>query len=165
MPKLIKNRTFVSTDKWHRITDDEAVTEYSIISLERWKAEHHDIQRFASSGKLGLFVTSEQTIEQFENDFRNFAVICIDFPKFSDGRGYSAARLLRERLGYSGEIRAVGDVLIDQLFFMQRVGFNAFELRDDQEEAEALAAFTTFSQPYQGDVTDSRPLFRRKQRA
>lgn len=164
MAKLIKNRAFVS-DKWHRVGADEAVTEYSIITLERWNAEHHDIQRFASSGKLGLFLTSDQTVEQFENVFRNFGVICIDFPKFSDGRGYSTARLLREQLGYSGEIRAVGDVLIDQLFFMQRVGFNAFELRDDQDDNDAIAAFSTFSQPYQGEAGDARPLFRRHNRS
>ena len=165
MAKLIKNRAFVEGDKWHRVADDQLVNEYSIITLERWKAEHHDLQRFASAGKLGLWLSSEQTLEQFEDVFRNFGVIAIDFPKFTDGRGYSTARLLRERLEYSGEIRATGDVLIDQLFFMQRVGFDAFELRADQDEAEAIKAFTTFSNPYQGDVADARPLFRRQVRA
>ncbi|MBU2038989.1 MAG: DUF934 domain-containing protein, partial [Gammaproteobacteria bacterium] len=83
-------------------------------------------------------------------------------PKFSDGRGYSTARLLRERHGFKGELRSVGDVLIDQLFFMNRCGFNSFALRDDQDLNDALAAFATFTVCYQNDVNDQRPLFRRR---
>ena len=71
------------------------------------------------------------------------------FPKFGDGRGYSIAKLLRARYGYRGELRAVGQITRDHLHYMERVGFDAFELREGEDPAEALAAFETFSVSYQ----------------
>jgi len=73
----------------------------------------------------------------------------VNFPKFGDGRGFSIARLLRDRYGYKGELRAVGHITRDHLYFMERVGFDAFELREGEDANEALAAFTTFSVFYQ----------------
>ena len=91
-------------------------------------------------------------------------LIAIDFPKFTDGRGYSLARLLRERYGYQGQIRAVGDVLIDQLYYMSRCGFDAFWLREDQIVEDALNALDTFSLSYQPGTDTPEPLFRRRMR-
>jgi uncharacterized protein (DUF934 family) len=76
-------------------------------------------------------------------------VIAVNFPKYGDGRGYSIARLLRERYGYKGELRAVGQITRDHLFFMDQVGFDAFELREGEDAAEALASFKDFSVSYQ----------------
>ena len=73
----------------------------------------------------------------------------VNFPKFGDGRGFSIARLLRERYGYKGELRAVGQITRDHLYYMERAGFDAFELREGEDPAEALAAFETFSVSYQ----------------
>src|ERR1044071_2566601 len=73
----------------------------------------------------------------------------VNFPKFGDGRGFSIARLLRGRYGYKGELRAVGHITRDHLYYMERVGFDAFELREGEDANEALAAFTTFSAAYQ----------------
>lgn len=73
----------------------------------------------------------------------------VSFPKFGDGRGYSTARLLRSRYGYRGELRAVGHITRDHLPFLERVGFDAFELREGEDPAEALTAFATFSKFYQ----------------
>lgn len=84
------------------------------------------------------------------------------FPTFADGRGYSIARLLRERHGYTGELRAVGDVQRDQLFYLSRVGFDAFLLRDGEDAAAALAALADFSEAYQAAVDRPQPLFRRR---
>ena len=92
------------------------------------------------------------------------ARIEVNFPKFGDGRGYSIARLLRERYGYKGELRAVGHITRDHLFFMESCGFNAFELREGEDAHEALAAFDDFSEAYQASVTRPLPLFRRRQR-
>ncbi|MDQ5959482.1 MAG: hypothetical protein QG592_561 [Pseudomonadota bacterium] len=89
-------------------------------------------------------------------------MIGINFPKFVDGRGYSTARLLRERYAYQGEIRAIGDVLQDQLFLMARCGFDAFALRADKSVEKALGAFETFKAPYQAAVDQPQPLFRRR---
>jgi len=86
----------------------------------------------------------------------------VNFPKFTDGRGYSIARLLRERHGYQGELRAVGDVLRDQIFYLARCGFDAFLLREDQDAGEALSAFNDFSEAYQASVERPEPLFRRR---
>lgn len=72
-------------------------------------------------------------------------VIAVNFPAFSDGRGYSTGRLLRSRYGFAGELRAVGDILRDQLYFLQRCGFNAFALREDQDPEAALAAFGDYA--------------------
>jgi uncharacterized protein (DUF934 family) len=86
----------------------------------------------------------------------------VNFPSFTDGRGYSLARLLRERHGYQGELRAVGDVQRDQLFYLQRCGFDAFLLREGEDAGEALGAFHDFSEAYQASVERPEPLFRRR---
>ena len=88
--------------------------------------------------------------------------IDIEFPKFGDGRGYSIARLLRERHGYRGELRAVGHVTRDLLFFLESCGFDAFELREGEDAREALAHFEDFSESYQASVARPVPLFRRR---
>lgn len=89
-------------------------------------------------------------------------VVAVNFPKFGDGRGYSIARLLRERYGYRGELRAVGQVARDNLYFMAQCGFDAFELRAGEDPKEALAAFNDFSEAYQASVARPQPLFRRR---
>jgi uncharacterized protein (DUF934 family) len=86
----------------------------------------------------------------------------VNFPKFGDGRGYSIARLLRERYGYRGELRAVGHITRDLLFFLESCGFDAFELREGEDPREALAAFEDFSESYQASVARPLPLFRRR---
>lgn len=87
----------------------------------------------------------------------------VNFPKFGDGRGFSIARLLRERYGYRGELRAVGQVGLDHLHYMEQCGFDAFELRDGEDAEEALAAFDSFSDGYQTSVARPEPLFRRRE--
>ena len=90
------------------------------------------------------------------------AVIAIHFPKFSDGRGYSIGRLLRERHGYKGELRAVGEVARDHLHAMEQCGFNAFQLREGEDPQEALTGFSDFSDSYQATAARPEPLFRRR---
>jgi uncharacterized protein (DUF934 family) len=89
-------------------------------------------------------------------------VIAVSFPKFSDGRGYSIGRLLRERYGYKGELRAIGEVARDHLHAMEQCGFNAFQLREGEDPQEALAAFGDFSDSYQATAARPEPLFRRR---
>jgi uncharacterized protein (DUF934 family) len=99
--------------------------------------------------------------DALKGDLDKFAVVAVDFPKFTDGRGYSIAYNLRKRLGYTGELRAIGDVLRDQLFSMQRVGFDAFATRQDRSIHDALKGLTVFSETYQASVDQKLPLFRR----
>ena len=86
----------------------------------------------------------------------------VHFPKFGDGRGFSIGRLLRERYGYSGELRAVGHITRDHLFFLESCGFDAFELREGEDPHAALAAFDDFSESYQASPKRAQPLFRRR---
>lgn len=91
-------------------------------------------------------------------------LIAIDFPVFNDGRGYSIAAVLRSRYQYRGDLRAIGDVLIDQLFFLRRVGFTSFLLRADQDHFKAVVKLRTFSDAYQGAADNPLPAFRRHAR-
>ena len=86
----------------------------------------------------------------------------VHFPKFGDGRGFSIGRLLRERYGYQGELRAVGHITRDHLFFLESCGFDAFQLRDGEDPHAALAAFADFSDSYQASPKRPLPLFRRR---
>jgi uncharacterized protein (DUF934 family) len=113
-----------------------------IVSLEQWRAQRDAL--LARGTPLGLRLRSDQSPELVADDLTDdvgrFALIAIEFPKFRDGRAYSYARLLRERYGFRGELRAVGDVLMEQLFFMLRTGFDAFDL---QQSPDPVAAFQT----------------------
>ena len=105
---------------------------------------------------LGIRLHSDQSPELIAADVPHFAVVALEFPKFRDGRAYSYARLLRERYGFKGELRAVGDVLLEQLFFMLRTGFDAFELESADPLGDYRTALADFSVWYQ-PTADGRP--------
>jgi uncharacterized protein (DUF934 family) len=129
---------FVDASAAEAIPESGAV----IVSLDQWKAQRDAL--LARGTPLGLRLHSDQPPELIGEDVahevRHFALIALEFPKFRDGRAYSYARLLRERYGFEGELRAVGDVLMEQLFFMLRVGFDAFDV---QQSPDPVAAFQT----------------------
>ena len=91
-------------------------------------------------------------------------MIAVNFPQFTDGRGYSTARLLRERYGWKGEMRAIGDIQRDQLYYLSRCGFDSFLLNEGFDPQEALTAFNDFSEAYQTAVDQPVPLFRRREK-
>ena len=109
-----------------------------IVSFDQWQAQRDAL--LARGAPLGIRLHSDQSPELVAADVQRFALIALEFPKFRDGRAYSYARLLRERYGFKGELRAVGDVLMEQLFFMLRTGFDAFDL---QQSPDPVAAFQT----------------------
>lgn len=133
-------------------------TDLTPVTLTEWQENKGSL----SGQKLELTLNSDETADLIADECQQFERICVDFPKFADGRGYSAARLLREKYGFKGELRAVGDVLIDQLFYMMRCGFSTFALREDQILEDAIAAFSTWTLNYQTDALEPRPLFRRR---
>ena len=98
----------------------------------------------------------------FAEQLGRAARVEVNFPKFGDGRGSSIGRLVRERYGYRGELRAVGHITRDLLFYLESCGFDAFELRPGEDPQEALAAFEDFSEAYQASVARPQPLFRRR---
>ena len=118
-----------------------------IGTLDRWLADRDCLTD--RKGLLGVRLRSNESPELIAQDLEHFAVVALEFPAFRDGRAYSYARLLRERHGYGGEIRAVGDVLREQLHFMVRVGFDAFELASDDAERDFEIAQADFSVWYQ----------------
>jgi len=131
-----------------------------VVPLALWLARREAL--LAYPGKLGVWLDANEGPEAIAADLQHFALVAVNFPKFGDGRGYSTARLLRERYGFKGELRAIGDVLHDHLFFMEQCGFDAFALREDQDAQEALSVFDTFSDSYQTSVLRPVPLFRRR---
>lgn len=166
--KIIKNKVIVDDD-WHvlRLNEQEAADNITVASgkiivpLKVWLAQRETLQQRSD---LGVWLSSDERPEALKNDLQRFSVIAVDFPKFADGRGYSVAYNLRVHLGYTGELRAIGDVLRDQLFYMQRVGFDAFAPRSDRNIEDALKGFSDFSEVYQASYDQKSPLFRRVQR-
>lgn len=111
---------------------------------------------------LGLWLAPEDDPARAVEFFPHVALIGVQFPKFTDGRGYSIAMLLRTRHGWRGELRALGDVLQDQLYALRRVGFDSFALRAGRDPQAALAGFAPFSSSYQGSVDEPRPHYARQ---
>lgn len=125
-----------------------------IVSLEQWQAHRDELIK--RGPPLGIRLHSDQPPELYAADLGHFAVVALEFPKFRDGRAYSYARLLRERYGFTGELRAVGEVLLEQLFFMLRTGFDAFEIVSADPLGDYRTALADFSVWYQ-PAADGRP--------
>ena len=165
---IIKDKTIVADD-WTVLRLEEIDTPDGvvvpdgkvIVPLKVWQAQRELLQ---TRTELGVWLASAERAEDLRDDLARFSVIAVEFPKFADGRGYSIARHLRARLGYTGELRAIGDVLRDQMFYLQRVGFDAFAPRPDKDLAVALQGLSDFSFTYQASADESLPLFRRVQR-
>ncbi len=152
---LIKNGAFAD-DEWVSVGDEDDLPSEGgvIVSLTRWLAERETL--LGRNTPLGVTLASSDVPDAIVNDLDRLQLVAVQFPIYKDGRGYSSARLLRERHGYEGEIRATGEVLYDQWFFMARCGIDAF----DVAEGTTLAAFETamneLSLVYQR-TGDSRP--------
>lgn len=164
MQQIIKNGELV-VETWHLIPKDGSLeglpnSDDLIVPMALWLEHAHALK--ARDGGLGVWLEAGEEIEELVDDLQHFKVIALNFPAFTDGRHYSTARLLRERYGYTGEIRAIGDVLRDQLFAMQRCGFDAFAVRPDRDPLAALEGLKDFSVTYQAGADDPRPLFRRR---
>ena len=154
---LIKDNEIVD-DPWITLEDDDPLPSWAspIVSLERWRAERGTLEQ--RNGPLGLRLRSDQVPDEIAEDLHRFSVIALEFPKFTDGRAYSSARLLRERHGYTGELRAVGQVLRDQAIFMVRCGFDAFEVADGTPIEGWLSALAGISTWYQASSDDRTPI-------
>lgn len=165
---IIKNREVVQDD-WTVLRLNAGDTAQTvdvpagkvIVPLKVWQAQADALNARAD---LGVWLESCDRPEALLQDIERFAVIAVDFPAFGDGRGYTIAYLLRERLGYKAELRAIGDVLRDQMFYMQRAGFNAFAPRKDRDINEALKGLSDFSEAYQASSDQKLPMYRRVQR-
>ncbi len=145
---LIKNAAFAE-DHFQMVADDASLPENgTIVSLARFLKDRESL--LARNAPLGVRLQSSESPEGLGDDVNRLSVIVLEFPKFRDGRAFSWARMLRTRLGFKGEIRAAGPFLYDQLAFMQRVGFDAFEVRENftlDAFARAMGEMTYVYQP------------------
>jgi uncharacterized protein (DUF934 family) len=166
MAQLIKNRR-PAVDPWQLLEPaadgsqpDIPPNGDVIVPLFTWLKQRDAL--LSRSGRPGVWLDSNEEPALIADDLRHFGVVAVNFPQFTDGRGYSIARLLRERYRWRGELRAIGDVQRDQLFYLARCGFDAFALRESGDMQSALTAFGDFSEAYQTSVERSQPLFRRR---
>lgn len=154
----------LAVDTWHLQRDagqPVAASGAVIVPLAVWIA---DSQRLAARPDTAVWLAPDDDPAALEPWVATLPLIAVDFPRFSDGRGYSSAYLLRNRFGFRGELRAIGDVLLDQIWSFARVGFNAFALRPDQNVQASLAQLAVFSERYQGSTDQPLPAFRRHHR-
>lgn len=147
---LIKDGAFAD-DPWVRVTDDASSVPDDgaiIVGLERWQEGREQLLK--RNTPLGVLLKAGQEPKELLADLERLQLVALEFPAFKDGRAYSYARLLRERYGFKGEIRAVGEVLQDQFLFMQRCGIDAFEVSDRaslDDWEQAIGEFSAFYQP------------------
>jgi len=132
-----------------------------IVPLALWVARRAAL---IARGEVGVWLAPTDDPAVLADDVHRLPVIAIDFPAFTDGRGYSHARLLRERHRYAGELRAIGDVQRDQLYYLAQCGFDAFLIPDGKDAVDALHGFGDFSDGYQATATRV-PWFRRRHAA
>lgn len=163
MAQIIRHRAVIQ-DNWQLLEQDASgALPFGgdvIVPLARWSSERAALS--FRLGRVGVWLEADADPSAIAPDLARFGVIAIRFASATDGRGYTLARLLRERHGYRGELRAIGEVLRDQLYYLSRCGFDAFALRADQHPGRALAALNDFSEAYQTSVERPQPLFRRR---
>lgn len=159
MPRIIKDDQVVE-DSWQVWRDLESLPGHDkvIVPLKLWQ-EHRDA--LTALGEVAVFLASDESPKLLEDDVNQFPLLAVDFSKFADGRGFSYGRELREQRGFTGELRAIGGFMRDQLFFLKRCGFNSYALQGDELE-EALQSLEAFDECYQAAMDQRLPLFRRR---
>ena len=163
MRRLIKDRAVVD-DPWTLLREAASLADVPdgvpvIVPLALWLERRAALH---ARGEVGVWLAPTDDPRALVLDLATLPLIAVDFPKFGDGRGYSTARLLRDRYGYRGELRAIGDVLRDQLFALSECGFDAFAIREDRDPVEALASFNDFASVYTATSRTPQPWFRRR---
>ena len=165
MSQLIKQR-LIADDPWTLVREASALTDLPdgvpvIVPLKLWTERRAAL---IARGDVGVWLAPDEDPAALAADVARLPVIAIDFPQFTDGRGYSHARLLRERYAFAGELRAIGDVQRDQLYYLSQCGFDAFLIRDGKDADDALHGLADFTDGYQ--LTQQRmPWFRRRPHA
>lgn len=158
--KLIDPRS----DPWHKLEGEDgplehpSPTPHALLTLAQWHAVREE---WPGTVPVGLLLPADVDVEALAADLPRLAVVALHFAKWTDGRAYSQARLLRVRLRYGGEIRATGEVVADMLPLLQRTGFDAARLRPDQNPTSAARMLGAFAGHYQGDVLQPVPAFAR----
>lgn len=160
---LLREGKAVANDPWTFLADDQPADERAdiVVSITRLLKEGEALSK--RQGRLGVIIASSEAVEEMAAYVCQMALICVDFPAYRDGRGFTTARLLRERYHYKGPLRATGDVLQDLVFFMLRVGFDEFVLKAKDPEAAFARVSHTFSKVYQPSTDGRLPVQRQRE--
>jgi len=139
-----------------------------LIPMSVYIARKNELAARVATGEIGIWLATHElpeTLVAVEPDLNIFPLIAVYVERCADGRIFSVGNLLRSRFGFNKPLRAIGDVLRDQLFFLKRSGFDSYLIRADRNAVEALASLTDFTEPYQGAVDNALPVWRRVNRA
>lgn len=166
MPSLIKHGQ-AQRDDWHLLRQNQEGgwpsapdVQDVLVPLNYWLSEREALIR--RRGRVGVWLAPDDEPRRLAADLPRLPVVAVDFPVFTDGRGYSLARLLRERYHYAGELRAIGDVWQDLAHALAQVGFDAFAVKDGKAADRMATSLQTFSEQYQSTWRQPEPLFRRR---
>ncbi|MBL1141426.1 MAG: DUF934 domain-containing protein [Proteobacteria bacterium] len=161
--QVIKNKEVINDD-WQlirEIENDAPVPEGKlIVPLAYWQANRDELLNKKS--EHAVWIDGDIETEALVDDLEYFSIIALDFPAFKDGRSYSHASLLKNRYNYTGDLRAIGDVLRDQLFYMHRCGIDSYAVREDKDIEDALNSLNDFSVRYQAAADDALPIYRQR---
>ena len=160
MPTLIRGRDIVADD-WTVCEDGARATGIARAIVPAAYAAANSATLFAGDRDIGVWLSGDAELDDIVDLLDRVSLIAIHFPAFNDGRGLSLAVLLRTRFGYTGELRAIGDVHTDILHYLHRCGFDSYLLPDGRDPATALAALGSLTDFYQGSVVQPLPAFRR----
>jgi uncharacterized protein (DUF934 family) len=165
-PRLVKldrksGQREVTANHWLRVAEasDDPVPPHTLLPLKEWLERRDEV---IGRDDVGVWFAPDDEPETLGADAAALSLIAVEFPTFTDGRGFTIGRLLRERYGFVGELRAVGDVFKDTLLYLKRCGFDAFEIRADHDAREAAKGLDDFTDGYQAAVDQPLPLFRRR---
>ncbi|WP_188151288.1 DUF934 domain-containing protein [Teredinibacter waterburyi] len=165
MPKLVKNgqlgddTTVVVTDA-SMLTDAVVESADFVVSLDLYNQLLSEAPEKAA--KAGLLLNGDQDPASVKQLVKQVSLICIEFPVFTDGRGFSLARMIRDHFDYTGELRATGAFIQDQLFFLKRCGFSSFVVADETKLESAIQSLNDFTDCYQAAADEPQPLYRRR---
>jgi uncharacterized protein (DUF934 family) len=175
MQKLIKDGLIID-DTWTFVVKKESVAKQEgdavsaelpkgniIIPLSVWQTQKNQLQSRLANNEIAIWLDSDETADMIEENVNSFPIIGVNFPIFMDGRAFSTARLLRERYGFKGELRATGNFIRDQLCYLRRCGVNCFAFANPEINLEeAINSLNDFQEYYQASVDQPLPLFRRR---
>jgi uncharacterized protein (DUF934 family) len=158
--QIIKDGKIINDDVRHLADDDAPTGTRFTVSSTRWLKEKENL--LAEGGVVGVRLHGGNSVAGLAGDLPLFDLVVVEFPALADGRSFSLSRLLRERYGYGGEIRARGDFIRDQVYFLARVGVNAFEPAEGTHLEHLLPALTDFTVNYQAAADDKEPVYRKR---
>lgn len=160
--KIIKNNTIINND-WTLMTGENVAMLPSgkiIIPLSAWNSNYQTLKKIEPPP--GLLLNADEDPASFLGEMHSLPIIAVNFPAFTDGRGFSIGNLLRERYAFKGELRACGGIICDQLYYLKRCGFDSFQFNNTPELESAMKSLNDFSDDYQISATQASPLFRRR---